>query len=178
MFNFGTTVKKIKKVNDLDTKMVLIMRADVENTRKKFTFSELAYATLDFNLDSPIAGMINQDVSIGIKSDGLGTPIGFSIFINNQEVATKLNRVGKTSQGFTNQDLYEKLTAMYGLDNTTDTVFNIVRSASTEAEEKEYGITVYDLEVRVEQPEIEETPYESLETVVLNDNSEEVVTLD
>lgn len=206
MFNFGTTVKRVKEENPFDSQMVVIMNAvKGEGSNRRFTFSKLAGETLEFHKNTQESDVppiyTNTTVSTAVKSDNGIDPSGYSIFVNNGSVPAPQLNIGKTTNGFSNKDLYEKLAELYSLDTSIDNVLTLERATGAESTEEEYGIEIYNImmtpadNLEGELMEDEDTflgapvdqipsdllPEEvtgRLEDVVMNDNSEVSIELE
>jgi len=193
MFNFGTTVKRVKEENPFDSKMVLIMNAlKGDGSNRRFTFSKLAVETLNFHHNTSPIDMppvyTNTAISTAVKSSNGIDASGYSIFVNNGSVPTPQMNVGKTTDGFSNKDLYDKLAELYNLDTSIDNVLTLERATEAKSTEEDYGIEVYNIIMtptdQSEENTIQELDgaFESvmddrLEDVVMDDNSEVEITL-
>ena len=196
MFNFGTTVKRVKEENPFDNQMVVIMNAVTgEGSNRRFTFSKLAGETLEFYKNTQESNVppiyTNTAVSTAVKSDNGIDPSGYSIFVNSNKDLAPLLNIGKTTNGFSNKDLYEKLAELYNLDTSIDNVLTLERATGAKSTEEEYGIEIYNITMTPTEDDIVESmimqtesaitteePTDRLEDVVMNDNSEVEITLD
>tara|TARA_R110000764_G_scaffold20407_8_gene52458 strand:+ start:10018 stop:10584 length:567 start_codon:yes stop_codon:yes gene_type:complete len=188
MFNFGTKVIKRKEVNALDAQMVVTMLANPEmKGARKFAFSQLAYTSLGFHKNISEAGVppvfSNEQISFGNTTNALGEVEAFSFFVNNNMDMKSVN-VGKTTQGFNDSNIYNKLVKLYDLSTAQDNVFDITRSTTDAEVEATHGIEIYNIALRVESNIVEESTQEvtiediAIEDIVLNTNSDVDVTLD
>lgn len=190
MFNFGTTVKRVKEENPFDSQMVVIMNAVTgEGSNRRFTFSKLAGETLEFHKNTQESDVppvyTNTTVSTAVKSDNGIDPSGYSVFVNSNKDLAPLLNIGKTTNGFSNKDLYDKLAKLHNLDTSIDNVLTLERATGAESTEEEYGIKIYNIVLTTIATEEERellvgNTEEStrLEDVVMNDNSEVEITLD
>lgn len=194
MFNFGTKVIKRKEVNALDAQMVVTMLANPEmKGARKFAFSQLAYTSLGFHKNISEAGVppvfSNEQISFGNTTNALGEVESFSFFVNNS-IDMKTVNVGKTTQGFNDSGIYDKLVKLYDLNTAQDNVFDITRSTTEAAVETAHNIEIFNITLRVEAPTVTETVEAiveeavvavveeiSLEDVILNNNSSVDVSL-
>ena len=196
MFNFGTTVKRVKEENPFDNQMVIIMNAVTgEGSNRRFTFSKLAGETLEFYKNTQESNVppiyTNTTVSTAVKSDNGIDPSGYSIFVNSNKDLAPLLNIGKTTNGFSNKDLYDKLAKLHNLDTSIDNVLTLERATGAESTEEQYGIKIYNIVMTPTEDEIVESMLSHsgsmktpdmeptrLEDVVMNDNSEVEITLD
>ena len=196
MFNFGTTVKRVKEENPFDNQMVVIMNAVTgEGSNRRFTFSKLAGETLEFYKNTQESNVppiyTNTAVSTAVKSDNGIDPSGYSIFVNSNKDLAPLLNIGKTTNGFSNKDLYDKLAKLHNLDTSIDNVLTLERATGAKSTEEEYGIEIYNITMTPTEDDIVESmimqtesaitteePTDRLEDVVMNDNSEVEITLD
>ena len=195
MFNFGTTVKRVKEENPFDSQMVVIMNAAKgDGSNRKFTFSKLAGETLEFHKNTQESDVppvyINTAISTAVESDNGIDATGYSIYVNNGSVPGNQLNIGKTTNGFSNKDLYDKLATLYNLDTSIDNVLTLERATGVESTEEEYGIKIYNIVMTITEDDIVKsmiTPTElevvldnvpsRLEDVEMNDNSEVVIEL-
>ena len=196
MFNFGTTVKRVKEENPFDNQMVIIMNAVTgEGSNRRFTFSKLAADTLEFHKNTQESNLppvyTNTMISTAVKSDNGIDPSGYSIFVNSNKDLAPLLNIGKTTNGFSNKDLYDKLAKLHNLDTSIDNVLTLERATGAESTEEQYGIKIYNIVMTPTEDEIVESMLSHsgsmktpdmeptrLEDVVMNDNSEVEITLD
>ena len=93
MFNFGTTVKRVKEENPFDSQMVVIMNAAKgDGSNRKFTFSKLAGETLEFHKNTQESDVppvyINTAISTAVESDN-----GIDATANQSEPLANLAKI-------------------------------------------------------------------------------------
>ena len=173
-FNFGTKKVVVKEVAAHDSVMALVMQpVEGTGTNRKFVFSKLAAETLEFHKNAtPGEGVmetiVNTSISLGNTTDALGNPINFSLFVNNGIDGADTIAVGKTTNGFSNKDFYNKLVRLYNLDETKENVLLLNRTTTAQDVEAEYGIEIYDITIA----SAVEDRVEEVEDILLHSSSE------